>query len=91
MKEPTELEKQQYQRLREIFALDRERYLEAGGDLHRAADNRYLTDEEKKEAFELGGQVFSVQVKDGYVQCQAQSWRLIEKQETTNQETEISS
>lgn len=53
MKEPIELE-QKYQRLGEIFAQARQRYLEAGGDPHRAADNRYLTDEEKKEAFELG-------------------------------------
>ena len=63
MKEPTLLEKQKYQRLREIFAQARMRYLEAGGDPRRPADNRYLTDEEKKEAFELGVQVFNTQTK----------------------------
>lgn len=63
MKEPTLLEKQKYQRLREIFAQARQRYLEAGGDPRHPADNRYLTDEEKKEAFELGAQVFNTQTK----------------------------
>ncbi|WP_445635667.1 hypothetical protein NSTC745_00415 [Nostoc sp. DSM 114161] len=61
MKEPTVLLKQKYQRLREIFALARQRYLEAGGDPRRPTDNRYLTNEEKQEAFEIGVQVFGVQ------------------------------
>lgn len=84
MKEPKELEKQQYQRLNEIFAQARQRYLEAGGDPRRAADNRYLTDLEKKEAFSLGAQVFGIEVKDGYVHCQSHSWKLPNKQEVTN-------
>jgi hypothetical protein len=62
MKEQPALLKQKYQRLREIFALARQRYLEAGGDPLRPTDNRYLTDEEKQEAFEIGMQVFEVQV-----------------------------
>ena len=62
MKESITLLKQKYQRLGEIFARARQRYLEAGGDPRRPTDNRYLTDEEKKEAFELGTQVFGVQV-----------------------------
>lgn len=76
MREPTELEKQQYQKLTEIFALARQRYLEAGGDPRRAADNRYLTNKEKKEAFDLGEQVFGVQIKDGYAHCQGRLWQL---------------
>ena len=32
MRETTEIEKQQYQRLKEIFAIGRERYLKAGGN-----------------------------------------------------------
>jgi hypothetical protein len=62
MNEQPALLKQKYQRLREIFALARQRYLEAGGNPHRPADNRYLTNEERQEAFELGTQVFEVQV-----------------------------
>lgn len=37
MREPTELEKQQYQRLKEIFAMRRQRYLNAGGNLTLSA------------------------------------------------------
>ena len=62
MKESTAILKLKYQRLGEIFARARQRYLEAGGDPRRPTDNRYLSDEEKKEAFELGTQVFGVQV-----------------------------
>ncbi|MEH2379629.1 MAG: hypothetical protein V7K27_12220 [Nostoc sp.] len=62
MKKSTALLKQKYQRLREIFALARQRYLEAGGDPRRPTDNHYLTNEEKQEAFEIGVQVFDVQV-----------------------------
>lgn len=69
MKESTTLLKLKYQRLGEIFARDRQRYLEAGGDPRRPTDNRCLTDEEKKEAFELGTQVFSVQVDQA--KCQS--------------------
>jgi hypothetical protein len=62
MREPTELESQQYQRLREIFATARQRYLDAGGDLHRSAGSLngqdFLTDEEKQEISNLGRQVF---------------------------------
>ncbi len=63
MREPTELEKKQYQRLREIFATGRQRYLNAGGDPRLCAGSLngqdYLTDEEKKEVVELGRQVFN--------------------------------
>lgn len=63
MREPTELEKKQYQRLREIFATGRQRYLNAGGAPRHSAGSLhgqdYLTDEEKKEVVELGQQVFN--------------------------------
>jgi hypothetical protein len=71
MREPTELEKQQYQRLIELSDMARQRYLNAGGDPRRSAGslhgNDYLTDEERKEFLQLGRQVFGVQIKDGYV------------------------
>lgn len=63
MREPTELEKKQYQRLREIFTTGRQRYLNAGGNPRRSAGSLngqdYLTDAEKKEVVELGRQVFN--------------------------------
>lgn len=33
MREPTEIEKQQYERFKELFALSRQRYLDAGAIL----------------------------------------------------------
>lgn len=63
MREPTELEKKQYQRLREIFATGRQRYLNAGGEPGLSAGSLngqdYLTEAEKKEILELGRQVFN--------------------------------
>jgi hypothetical protein len=62
MREPTELEKKQYQRLREIFATARKRYLNAGGDPKRPGGimngQDCLTADEKQEIVELGKQVF---------------------------------
>lgn len=76
MREATELEKQQYQRMIELSDLARKRYLEAGGDPRRAADDKYMTDEERKEFLTLGRIVFGVQVKDGEVSCQGQTWKV---------------
>lgn len=63
MREPTELEKKQYQRLREIFATGRQRYLNAGGNPRLSAGSLngqdYLTEAEKKEILKLGQQVFN--------------------------------
>ncbi|RUT06245.1 hypothetical protein DSM106972_034510 [Dulcicalothrix desertica PCC 7102] len=84
MKEPTQKQKQQYQRLNELFAQARSRYLDAGGDPRRPVDNSYLTEEERKEALELGAQIFGVEVKDSYVYCQGRSWKLTDKQEVKN-------
>lgn len=76
MRTPTELEKQQYQRMIELSDLARQRYLDDRGDPQRAADEKYMTEEEKKEFFELGRLVFGVQVRDGEVYCQGRSWKL---------------
>ncbi|MCL1473778.1 hypothetical protein [Argonema antarcticum] len=65
MREPTELEQKQYQRLREIFATARKRYLDAGGDPKRPGGSLNgqdcLTAEEKQEIVALGKQVFPLQ------------------------------
>ncbi len=94
MREPTEIEKQQYERFKELFALSRQRYLDAGGNSRRCPSGRkeddYLTDEERKELFAIGEQIFGVQVKNGYVYCQGQSWKMPEKQELKREESEVS-
>lgn len=71
MRNPTEIEQQIYQRLKEIFALGRQLYLDAGGNplLSGGSLNSqdYLTEAEKKEIIELGQQVFnrnSIKVKN---------------------------
>lgn len=61
MSEPTRQD-EQYQRLQAIFALARQRYLQAGGDPSRSGGSLnqqdYLTDAEKQEIRELGQLVF---------------------------------
>lgn len=74
MSEPTESTK--YQRMMQLSDLARQRYLEAGGDPQRAADDRHLTDAERKEFLELGRQLSGVQIIDGVVHCQGRSWKL---------------
>jgi hypothetical protein len=65
MREPTELEKKQYQRLQEIFNVARQRYLNAGGDPQLPGGSLNgqdcLTVQEKQEIIELGKQVFRQQ------------------------------
>lgn len=62
MSEPIRPENERYQRLQEIFAAARQRYLQAGGDptLSGGSLNQqdYLTDAEKQEIRELGQLVF---------------------------------
>ncbi|MBE9013443.1 hypothetical protein IQ250_24940 [Pseudanabaenaceae cyanobacterium LEGE 13415] len=62
MTHPTDLKRQQYQRLTEIFDTARQRYLEAGGDPTRSSGSLYgdefLSDEEKAEIRALGKQLF---------------------------------
>lgn len=82
MREPTQLEKQQYQRMIELSDIVRQRYLDAGGNPRRSADEKYMTAEEKQEFFKLGRLVFDVQVSDGKVNCQGRSWNLSVSSET---------
>lgn len=75
-----EMQKHEYDRLVEITALGRQRYLEAGGDPRSCPSGRngddFLTDEERQEAFMLMRKLAGITVKDGYVQCQGRSWKL---------------
>jgi len=65
MREPSPLEQQEYQRLREIFTVARKRYLEAGGNPQSPGGSYYgqdyLSAEEKQEIVELGKRVFPLQ------------------------------
>ncbi len=82
MKEMTELQKQQYEKIGEIAALGRQRYLDVGSDPRRCPSglhgDDYLTDTERQEILALARKVFGVYTKDGYVHCQGRSWKLAE-------------
>lgn len=80
MREPTELEKKQYERLQELTAIARQRYLDAGGDPRRCPSGRngddYMTDEERQESIELTRQIFGVRIIGDEVHCQGRTWKL---------------
>jgi hypothetical protein len=80
MREPTELEKQQYKRLTELLSLARQRYLDSGGDPRHPPSGQngddYLTDEERQEAIMLGRKIFGVRIVGNEVHCQGRSWKL---------------
>lgn len=80
MRELTELQKQQYQRMIKLSDIARQRYLDEGGDPRRRRSGRnsddYLTEEERQEFFALGRQLSGFRVVDGYAQCQGRAWKL---------------
>ncbi|MBD0346324.1 MAG: hypothetical protein ICV63_16180 [Coleofasciculus sp. Co-bin14] len=80
MREATELEKQQYQRLRELLSLAQQRYLDAGGDPRHPPSGQngddYLTDEERQEAIMLGRAISGVRIVGNEVHCQGRSWKV---------------
>ena len=67
MREPSELQKQQYERFTEILNAGKRRYIEAKGTHkgYRAGlkGQDYLTDEERQEALLLVRQLFQVREK----------------------------
>lgn len=70
MREPTELQKQQYQRFTEILETGKQRYVEATGN-HRyrggIKGQDYLTDEERQEASLLLRKMFVIPSNDSSV------------------------
>ncbi|MCL1468057.1 hypothetical protein [Argonema galeatum] len=80
MTESTQVRKQKYERFKELFAVGRQRYLDAGGDPYRPSGslhgNDYLTDEERKELTALGRELGGVKIIDGYVHTAGRSWKL---------------
>ncbi|NJK48955.1 hypothetical protein HC931_12930 [Candidatus Gracilibacteria bacterium] len=80
MQEPHLIKKQQYEKVKIILDLGKQRYVTAGGNpkKYRAGfkEKDYLTDEERQEALTIMRQLFGVTVKDGYAYCQDKSWKL---------------
>ena len=56
----------------ELAAIARQRYLEAGGDPLRSANENYLTEEERQEYLQLGRQVFDDEYINNYLQKKRQ-------------------
>ena len=57
----------------ELGRLARQRYLDAGGDPLRSANENYLTEEEQQEYLELGRQVFDDDYINNYLQKKRQN------------------
>lgn len=89
MTESKELRKQKYQRFKELFALSRQRYLDAGGDPRRSSGslqgNDYLTDDERKELLALGRELGGVRIIGDEVHTAGRYWKIPAKS-TNNQE-----
>lgn len=66
------IKKQQADRMGELAAIARQRYLEAGGDPLRSANENYLTEEERQEYLQLGRQVFDDEYINNYLQKKRQ-------------------
>jgi hypothetical protein len=88
MREPTEIERQQYDRIGEIAARGRQRYLEAGGDPKRSPSgykgDDYLTDEERQEILQLSRQVFGVIKQGNQIFCQGKTWMMESHEKNTH-------
>ncbi|MBD2185192.1 hypothetical protein H6S82_21835 [Planktothrix sp. FACHB-1355] len=82
MTESIQVQKQKYERFKELFAVGRQRYLDAGGDPSRPSGslhgNDYLTDEERTELITLGRELGGVKIIDGSVHVAGRSWKLPE-------------
>lgn len=66
------LKKQQADRMGELAAIARQRYLDAGGDPLRSANEKYLNEEERQEYIELARQVFDDEYINNYLQKKRQ-------------------
>ena len=68
MTQSNTIKQQQAQRILELFAIARQRYLDAGGNHRRIPrglkGDDYMTDEQRQEALVLGRQIFSQEYID---------------------------
>ncbi len=62
VKPSTNVNQQQYERMIKLAEVARQRYLDAGGNPKRSANDQDWTEEEKQEFLQLGRQIFSVKV-----------------------------
>jgi hypothetical protein len=62
VKPSTNVNRQQYERMIKLAEVARQRYLDAGGNPKRSANDQYWTQEEKQEFLQLGRQIFSMKV-----------------------------
>lgn len=53
MKPSTNLDQQQYERMIKLAEIARQRYLDAGGNPKRSANDQYWSEEEKQEFLQL--------------------------------------
>lgn len=90
MTQVNELKTQKYERFKQLFAIARQRYLDAGGDPTRSSgslhDNDYLTDEERQELFALGSQLSGDRIINGYIHSLGRTWKLPDNSPLLNQD-----
>ena len=70
---PEHSREQKGHRMLELFAAARQRYLDAGGNPHRSANEKYMTKEEQQEFLELGRQVFDDEYINNYLERKRQN------------------
>lgn len=73
MMKPEPIKIQQDRRIGELFAIARQRYLDAGGDPYRSANETWMTEAERQEFLELGRQVFDDEYINNYLERKHQS------------------
>ncbi len=77
MTKPDHFKQQQASRMLELFAIARQRYLDAGGDPRQTPSGRkgndYMTDQERQEALKLGRQVFDHDYINSYLKTKRQN------------------
>lgn len=60
-------------RMGELATIARQRYLDAGGDPRRSANEKYMTEEERQEYLELARQVFDDEYIKNYLDKKRQN------------------
>lgn len=74
MTQSSSQKQQQVQRILELFAIARQRYLDAGGNPQRTPSglkgDDFMTDEERQEALILGRQIFNEEYIEQFLQHQ---------------------
>ncbi|MCU0537131.1 MAG: hypothetical protein MUD14_24870 [Hydrococcus sp. Prado102] len=58
MTNPETINQKKAQRMLQLFATARQRYLEAGGNPNHSANKQWMTEEEREEFVNLGEQIF---------------------------------